>query len=175
MEALVVYESLFGNTANIAETIAGSLRSHGLEARLGPVTEMTPTAADNVDLLVVGGPTHAHGLSRASTRKAGGDDEKNQFPEPTVEPGLREWLDDVPAATGRLAAAFDTRFNKSTIITGSAAKGIAKRLEHLGFRLAVAPESFFVTKENMLVEGQIDHAGSWAAGLAERVMVGATT
>ena len=84
-------------------------------------------------------------------------------------------MDDVPAATGRLAAAFDTRFNKSTIITGSAAKGIAKRLEHLGFRLAADPESFFVTKENMLVEGQIDHAGSWAAGLAERVMVGATT
>jgi hypothetical protein len=173
MKALVVYESLFGNTAAISETIAASLRARGMEAVARPVTEIPPTTTGDLDLLIVGGPTHAHGMSRSSTRKAGATDAKNTYAEPTVEPGLRAWLDDVPAGDGRGAAAFDTRIHKAAWMTGSAAKGIAARLERDGFRLVAEPESFFVTTANTLEDGESEHAATWAARLQE--LFGGTT
>jgi hypothetical protein len=169
MEALVVFESLFGNTAAIGETVAASLRAHGLESEARPVTRVEPASTADVDLLIVGGPTHAHGMCREATRKAGAKDVKNDYPEPTIEPGLRGWIDEIPAGGGRAAAAFDTRFDKPMWITGSAARGIAKRLLARGFRLATDPESFFVTTENLLEAGQTARAEAWAAQLATRV------
>ena len=170
MKALVVYESLFGNTAAISETIAGSLRTHGIDAVARPVTQRSPGTVGDIDLLIVGGPTHVHGMSRASTRKTGATDEKNTYAEPTVEPGLREWFEGLPAGDGRAAAAFDTRIGKPVWVTGSAAKGIAKRLERGGFRLTAKPESFLVTTSNTLEEGEAEHAATWAAGLAGRLV-----
>lgn len=167
MKALVVYESLYGNTADIGEAIAASLRAHGVEVDAGPISRVDPVTAGGVDLLVVGGPTHAHGMSRAATRKAALEDEKNTFAEPNAGQGLREWLSRLPAGEGRLAAAFDTRFDKPRILTGSAAKGIANRLEGHGYRLVEAPESFFVTTENQLGPGQKEHAEMWGARIAE--------
>jgi hypothetical protein len=169
MKALVVYESLFGNTAAIAGRIAETLTAEGIEAHSRPVTHVTPTETEGVDLLVVGGPTHAHGMSRESTRKAGASDKKNTYPDPTVDEGLRDWLDEIPAGEGRPAVAFDTRFDKPTIITGSAAKGFAKKLEHHGFRLLAEPESFFVTTAGPLEDDEMDHATAWATSLAGRV------
>jgi len=169
MKALVVYESLYGNTAAIGEAIAESLRTHGLEVDAHPVTKVAAAETAGWDLLVVGGPTHAHGMSRAATRKSGAGDQKNTFAEPTVEPGLRDWLGSLPAGAGRYAAAFDTRFDQSALLTGSAARGIARRLEHHGFHLVVGPESFFVTGQNRLAEGQTEHAEVWGTTLAEHV------
>ncbi|HET7928670.1 MAG TPA: flavodoxin [Actinomycetota bacterium] len=170
MKALVVYESLFGNTAAIGEAIAGSLRRHGIDAAARPVTRTSGGTMDDTDLLIVGGPTHAHGMSRASTRKTGATDPKNTYAEPTVEPGLREWFAGLPAGDGRAAAAFDTRIDKPVWVTGSAAKGIAKRLERSGFRLMAEPESFLVTTANTLEDGEQEHAAKWAAGLAGRLV-----
>ena len=170
MKALVVYGSLYGNTAAIAYAIGRSLGEHGLEVDVRAVTEVPEAATAEVEMLVVGGPTHAHGMSRASTRAVGAGDGKNTFADPTVDPGLREWLDTLPAGAQRFAAAFDTRFDRSAMLTGSAAKGIARRLEHQGFRLAVAPESFFVTSENRLADGQMEHAATWGAALAEHAV-----
>jgi hypothetical protein len=99
-------------------------------------------------------------------------DEKNTFREPTIAPGLRTWLKALPPGGGRLAAAFDTRFDKSVILTGSAARGIARRLERQGFHLLVGPESFFVSTENRLLEGEMDHATTWAVRVAEGAMAG---
>src|SRR6185436_18635250 len=101
MKAVVVFESLFGNTATIGERVAAALCARGLEAEALPVTQVEQATTRNVDLLVVGGPTHAHGMSRPGTRKAGATDPKNAYAEPTVEPGLREWLADVPVGNGR--------------------------------------------------------------------------
>jgi hypothetical protein len=168
MKALVVYESLYGNTAAIGEAIAAALRTHGLEAHARPLSEVPAGATAGVDLLVVGGPTHAHGMSRAATRKTGATDEKNTFPEPTVTPGLREWLVSLPPGDGRFAAAFDTRFDKPAILTGSAAKGIARRLGANDFWVIDDPKSFFVTTENRLADGEIDRAATWAGALAEQ-------
>ena len=56
MKALVVYESMYGNTAAVGEAIAASLRSHGLEVSSGPVTAIGRAEAPETELLVVGGP-----------------------------------------------------------------------------------------------------------------------
>ncbi len=170
MKALVVYESLYGNTATIGEAIAASLRSHGVPTEAGPVTRLTAADAADADLLVVGGPTHAHGMSRAGTRKIAVTDKKNTYPDPTGEPGIREWLPGLRSGSGRVAAAFDTRFDKPAFLTGSAAKGIAKRLRVRGFDVMAEPESFFVTTENALGRGELAHAEAWGAALAERAV-----
>jgi hypothetical protein len=123
MKALVVYESMYGNTAAIGEAIAASLRAGGLDAEVGPVSTIDPTRAAEVGLLVVGGPTHIHGLSSSKSRQAAAADEKNAFTEPTLAPGLRTWLKELAPGAGRLAAAFDTRFDKPAVFTGSAGEG----------------------------------------------------
>ena len=132
MKALVVYESMYGNTAAVGEAIATSLRTGGLDVDAGPISRITPADAAGVDLLVVGGPTHAHGMSRPGTRETAAGDKDNTFADPTVAPGLRKWMDELPPGTERRAAAFDTRIDKPILLTGSAAKGIAKRLERHG-------------------------------------------
>jgi hypothetical protein len=168
MKALVVYESMYGNTAAVGEAIADSLRSQGLDVDAGPVSRVGPGDAANAGLLVLGGPTHVHGMSRASTRESAVRDEKNTYGAPTMRPGLREWIQAMSSEAGRLAAAFDTRIDKPLILTGSAAKGIARRLERRGCHLVVEPECFLVTAQNSLVEGEIEHATRWAGELAER-------
>jgi flavorubredoxin len=169
MKALVVYESMYGNTAAVGEAIAASLRANGLEVSSGPVTAIGPAEAAGAELLVVGGPTHAHGMSRSATRKTAAEDKKNAYAHPTVAPGLREWMDGLPPDTRRRAAAFDTRIEKPAILTGSAAKGIAKRLKHHGFRLVVEPECFFVSTDNQLLENEIDHATTWGNEVAASI------
>jgi Flavodoxin len=168
MKALVVYESMYGNTAVVGEAIAASLRARGLAVEAGPVSGIDPAETEDADLLVVGGPTHAHGMSSSATRKTAATDKKNTFADPTLAPGLRGWVKRLPSGTGRLAAAFDTRFDRSVIVTGSAAKGIGRRLEGRGFRLVVDPECFFVSTENRLIEGEPEHATAWAATVADR-------
>ncbi len=169
MSALVVYESMYGNTAALAEAIAAALSARGLEASAHPVTGIEPERTAGIELLVVGGPTHAHGMSRASTRKSVVGDEANTYPEPTLEPGLREWLDALPHGDGRPAAAFDTRIDKPVLFTGSAARGIGRRLERRGYRLAERPQSFFVSMKDELVAGELERAATWATALAERI------
>ena len=156
MKALVVYESLFGNTAAISETIAAALRARGMEAVARPVNETAPAMTGDVDLLVVGGPTHVRSMSRPGTRKAGATDPKNTYAAPTLEPGLREWFEQLPDGDGRGAAAFDTRIDKPAWVTGSATKGIAKRLKGRGFRLVAQQASFLVTTTNTLVDGEME-------------------
>jgi hypothetical protein len=174
MKALVVYESMYGNTAAVGEAIAASLRSHGMEVGSGPISRFEPGDVSGVDLLVVGGPTHVHGMSSRGTRKAAVEDKANRYEAPTVAPGLREWIPALPSGAGRLAAAFDTRFDKPRLMTGSAAKGIARRLQHQGYRLVTEPESFFVTTANELEEGQAEHAERWGAAVAERASTAVT-
>jgi flavodoxin len=169
MNAFVVYESMYGNTAAIGEAIATALRAHGVEVDSGPVTKIDPTQTAHADLIVVGGPTHMHGISSAATRKQAVKDEKNSYPEPTVAPGLREWVKGLATGTGRLAAAFDTRIDKSIVVTGSAAKGIGRRLQRRDYRMVVPPECFLVSNQNRLLEGEVERAAGWGTALAERL------
>ena len=90
-------------------------------------------------------------MSRTATRKTAAEDKMNAYAHPTVAPGLRDWVDGLPPDTGRSAAAFGTRIDKPAILTGSTAKGIARRLKHHGFRLVVEPECFLVSTDNRLL------------------------
>jgi Flavodoxin domain len=169
VDAIVVYESIFGNTRAIAEAIAEGLGS----VTVLPVHEAAERR-DSVDLLVVGGPTHMHGLSTARSRRlgAGGDHEDGGSqvePGATEEPGLRSWLRDLPPDAAQCGAAFDTRFDKSPWVTGVAARGIARRLRHHGIEV-LATESFLVeSSEGPLVDGEIDRAREWGATLARSI------
>jgi hypothetical protein len=96
------------------------------------------------------------------------DDELELDPDASGE-SLREWFDGLPdaAGDGRTAAAFDTRVHGSTLLTGQASKGIAKRLRSHGFDLVVDGESFFVDKSNHLEPGEVDRATAWGHRVAE--------
>jgi hypothetical protein len=173
MNGLVVYESMYGNTAAVASAIAQGIAACGIEATCRPAGDVTHDDASRADLLVVGGPTHAHGMSRQSTRETAASDKSNDFAKPTLTPGLREWIEALPNGEARRAASFDTRIDKPVLLTGSAAKGIARRLEQKGFLVLIKPESFFVTTRNELLAGEIERAVRWGSELASAVTKGA--
>lgn len=167
MRAVVVYESMFGGTRMVAEAIAEGMSG---ECVVWNVIE-ADTALDRFDLVVVGGPTHAWGMSWPSTRraaplrvqKAAGSLEL--VPGADKGPGVREWL----ASLGRVntnAAAFDTRFKSPALFTGRASTRIKRQLLRHGLSLVVPPESFLVDKDSHLIPGELERARVWGAQLA---------
>jgi len=166
MKALVVYESLFGNTEQVARAVGQGLR-RSMEVEVVEVGSAPPLDPEAVDLLVVGAPTHAHGLSRPATR------ETRDGGEPGI--GVREWLEGLPSAPGRAVATFDTRFPKPRWLTGSAARSIAARLSKRGARAIADPESFFVAgTEGPLRERELLRASRWGVALSMRLRSGST-
>jgi len=168
MQALVVYESMYGNTHAVASNIADGLRATH-EVTLVPVTEATGELLHNADLLVVGGPTHMHGLSTASSRRMAAQAVRKEGSGLTLDPdasgpGLREWLKGVQAGQA-LATAFDTRFDGIPMATGRASRGICKLLKRHGYRIAAAPESFLIGRQNTLLDGEASRARGWGAAL----------
>lgn len=168
MRALVVYESMFGNTHTIADHIARGM-GHGVEVAVVPVERATAALVSAADLVVVGGPTHVHALSTKTSRAAAADtaaaEEDLELDPAASGPGLREWLHGL-AGGDRAAAAFDTRIDARAPLTGRASKGIARRLRHHGFALIAAPESFLVDEDHHLVPAEQDRAETWGAALA---------
>ena len=172
MRALVVYESMYGNTHLIADAIGAGL---GPDATVVSVHDATRELVEAADLLVVGGPTHMHGLTRESSRTAAAEAAAKPDSPLTMDPdafgdGLREWFDALGDMTAeRRAAAFDTRMPGPPALTGRASKGIAKRLRRHGFRLIADPESFLVDRDTTLEEHEEDHARAWGASLTTTV------
>ncbi len=166
MRSLVVYESWFGNTKLIAERIALALQEEG-QVELMSVDEPVPSLK-GFDLLVVGAPTHVHGLSGKRSREAAVD--QGGFGGAGI--GVRGFIAELPEGVqGPRVAAFDTRANKSVLLVGSAARGIARRLRDRGYRLALEPESFFVAgTPGPLEEGELERATEWGTKLANGVM-----
>ena len=169
MRAVVVYESMYGNTHLIADAIGAGLEA-AFDVSVVPVSHAGPEVIADADLVVVGGPTHAHGMSRASTRKAAVQAADNPAGGLKVEPdalgpGLREWfgsLGDYPVR----AAAFDTKMHGPAMVTGRAARGVTRLLRQHGFNVVAEPESFLVTKQDRLEPQEEDRARDWAAKLA---------
>jgi hypothetical protein len=167
MRALVVYESMFGNTQQIARAVADGL-STGMAVDLVEVGAAPTDIPGDVDLLVVGGPTHAFGMSRPTTRRSAAEQAQGALVSPGI--GLREWLAAVRNGSAA-AAAFDTQVNK-TFLSGSAARAAARRLRGLGFSIATPATGFYVTGvPGPLVEGELDRARQWGNDLAESFAV----
>lgn len=164
MKALVVVESVFGNTRRIAEAVARGLGEH-LDVALVDVAD-APDIVEDVDLLVVGGPTHVFGMTRPNTRQGAADQSEGAVAVSAV--GLREWLSSAHVAAVSCAA-FDTRTGKRWI-PGSAAAAAAKSLRKRGLTMLVRPESFWVVgTQGPLCDGELARAAAWGASLAARL------
>jgi hypothetical protein len=166
MRSLVVYESWFGNTQHVAQEIAAGLAAEG-EVTVVSVDDPLPSLL-HVDLIVLGAPTHVHGLSSRRSR-TGAIDQRGG--EGEVGIGARGWIDRLPLCGGPNVAVFDTRAHKPELLVGSAAHGMAHRLKRRGYRLAVEPESFFVHgTPGPLEQGELERAAEWGKALANEVM-----
>jgi flavodoxin I len=153
-KALVVYDSFFGNTERIAQSIGNAL---GRQENVGivRVADVRPEQLTGLKLLIVGSPTRAFRPS----------------------PAIKKFLKSIPknGLKGVKVAAFDTRVTDEEIdsavfilrimvnIFGYAAKPIADRLVKKGGQLIAAPEGFFVQgMEGPLKEGELERASEWA-------------
>src|SRR6266508_4456720 len=158
-----------------AERHVKELEAGGVRARLvlgrAIAGHVAQVIEDDVDLVVVGGPTHAFGMSRPGTRQ----DAARQAERPLVSAGsgLRDWLETVRGGSPRVAAAaFDTRIDRPRL-PGSAARAAERRLRRLGFRIAAQPASFYVTgTPGPLVAGEPERARRWGEELGALVAKG---
>lgn len=161
MKALVVYESMFGNTETIARAIAEGI---GETFGVTMATASSMPAVLGMDLVVVGGPTHAFGMSRRSTRQQA--TQQGAVRDGAVDVGIREYLESLPSLAGIAAAAFDTRIDKP-FLPGSAARKAQRRLRRLHGRIVVPAESFRVTgTTGPLAVGEEHRARRWGVALA---------
>ena len=146
MKTLIFYATRSGNTFKVAKAMADALRPAGpvdvisVEAGVGAIT-------DDVDLILVGGPTEGHGMT----------------------PQVEAFLDGMPALAGHNAAAFDTRLNWPRWASGSAAAGIRARLEESGARRPVPSASFIVSMTPEIEPGELQRAAEWASNLAGKL------
>ena len=126
LRALVVFESMFGNTEKVAAAVAHGLQLEGIDTGLLEVHAAPATLSPDVDLLVVGGPTHGFSMSRVSTRE---DAVRQGAPAERATLGLREWLEAVQlnAAGVPALATFDTRVTKVRWLPQAAAASAGTR------------------------------------------------
>jgi flavodoxin len=154
MKTLVVYDSFFGNTEQIARSI-GSALGRPEDVGILRVVDVRPEQLNGLKLLVVGSPTRAFRPS----------------------PSIKKFLKSIPkdSLKGVKVAAFDTRMTEEEIdsavfilrilvnIFGYAARPISDRLMKKGGQLIALPEGFFVSGiKGPLKEGELERAAHWA-------------
>ena len=164
MKALVVYESMFGNTEAVARALAGGL-GETMDVELHEVSTSPAPVTGLVDLVVVGGPTHAFSLSRPSTRADAVDKGATRG---GADAGLREWIGQLRKGPhSEYVAAFDTRVRRVRRLPGSAARTAAKLLRKDGYT-TVGTESFYVADiSGPLLPGETDRAAAWGRALGK--------
>jgi flavodoxin len=157
MKTVIVYDSVYGNTEQIAKTIAQAIGTTD-EVELRRAGDVPSMNMRSIDLLIVGSPT--------------------QGGRPT--PAVQAFLKQIPASVlGNVGvAAFDTRLLASEKgfglrlvmrIVGYAAPRIARALQGKGGQLVARPEGFIVEDtKGLLKEGELDRAAIWAAGVLQR-------
>lgn len=145
MKALVIYDSLYGNTEKIAKAIGGAITG---EVKVLPVGQANPAELKSLDLLIVGSPTQGGRATKP----------------------MQAFLDIIPDASLKdiNIAAFDTRMTAKWVrIFNYAAGRIANNLKGKGGTLVAPPEGFFVTSaKGPLKEGELERAVGWAKGIA---------
>lgn len=167
-KALVVYESMWGNTEKVARAIADGL-GDSMAVEVCEVGAATQSPSSDLALIVVGGPTHAFSLSRPSTR----EDARRRGADRGGESGVREWLDRLPDGPhAQRLATFDTRVTAMRHLPGSAARSAARAARHHGYRRTNDSESFYVADvAGPLVDGELERATAWGRRIAAAVPV----
>mgnify|MGYP001029592816 FL=1 len=149
MTTLILFDSQYGNTAQIAGAMAAAI-----SARLLRPTELRADSLSGVGLLVVGSPTQRF----------------------MATPALMEWLKNLPkdGLQGVQVATFDTRLTEQQIKETPVLKlfvrkssygawWLAKRLKKKGAALLLPPEDFYVQgTEGPLLPGELERAADWA-------------
>ena len=162
MKAVVVYESLWGNTAAVARAIAAGI---GPQARALSTAEAGAAELAGADLIVAGAPVLGFKLPtdkmRDSLRANPG---KAPAPPDLSHPSLRSWLAALPTGHGR-GAAFDTQVRGPF---GKAAPEITAALERAGYPALAEPHGFIVTgRYGPLRDGELARARLWGGELAQ--------
>ena len=161
MHAIVVYESVWGNTAAVAKAIAEGL---GDGTRACATDEVVPETVAQADLIVAGAPVFAFGLPTERIRENIGRTETGAD---LSHPSLRSWLETLPAGHGR-SAAFETRIWWSP---RGATGTIEKTLAAHGYPPVAKGAKFVVRgKEGPLREGELERAKAWGRGLREAIV-----
>jgi hypothetical protein len=160
MKAVVVYESLWGNTAAVAQAIAEGI---GGDTRALHTDEATAEQVADADLIVAGSPLL--GFQLPTQQMLDGIAKQPGTTAPDLShPSMRSWLEALPSGSGR-AAAFETRIWWSP---GSAAKTILEKLGVSGYRSVAEPHRFMVAgRYGPLRAGELDKARAWGAELAK--------
>lgn len=143
MKALVVYESMWENTREISEGVVAGLDRY-TEVTTLDVTEAPATLPDGMDLVVVGGPTHA------------------------FDGKLRAWLDGLPVPAAAPAFAFfEERLGITRALPHTAGRKAARSITERGFQLVAEPHSFYVHSHNGPLEpGERCRASLWGERMA---------
>ena len=154
MKALIVYDSLYGNTEKIAKAIGGAITGDVRVLRIG---EANPSELESIDFLVVGSPTQGFRPTKL----------------------VQTFIESIPrdSLKGIDVAAFDTRMPAADVgmglrllmkMGGYAAPRMANALKKKGGNLAVPPEGFFVKdKEGPLKKGELERAVNWSKAIVK--------
>jgi hypothetical protein len=156
MRALIVVESWFGNTAQIAEAIADGLREGGAEVEV--TTAGSAPDVPVADLIVVAAPTHNLGLPTPATRDKAKED--GGFGDAT---GVREWLERTGPTQARLTTV-DT--SVASMFSGSAAKAAQKLARRKGWHADRGPSFMVSGTKGPLVADAIEEATALGRSLA---------
>lgn len=155
MKTLIIYDSVFGNTEQIALAISQSI---GIKENVESfrVSDIKLEQLNGLSLLIIGSPTRAFNPTKPMTR----------FLNSISSNGLK----------GVKVTAFDTRLNTKDVksrmlnslvkVFGYAAKPIADKLVKKGGKLIIPPEGFFVKEsEGPLKEAELERAMDWALAI----------
>lgn len=136
MKSIVLYDSNFGNTQKVAETIAEGLSSSAVKISTIEATELR-----DYDLIILGTPIIAW--------------------KPTVR--MQAFLGKLSNLKGVKATTFDTRVK--LLIHGDAMGKVADALVSVGAKIIIDPAPFYVAGPQQnphLLDGEIEKAKKWA-------------
>jgi flavodoxin-like protein len=161
--ALVVYESMFGNTETIARAVGAGLAT-SMHVDVRDVCECAAELTREEDLIVAGGPTHAFSMSRPSTRA---EAVKQGAAADRCRRGLREWLEALDKGDHQAPiATFDTRVEKVRRLPGSAARKALRVGRAHGFRTLGSVSFYVADTAGPLINGEVERARDWGHRLA---------
>lgn len=145
MKAIVLYDSKYGNTEQVAKGICSGMKEVGfssVECRRG--STVTPEELLSTEIWILGSPTHMGGVSRNFKQ-------------------MIKWMggQDLQGIRG---TAFDTRLEN---MKGGASQRISEAMIRSGIQMLLDPESFIVKgRKGPLAEGEEARAISFGRRIA---------
>ena len=171
MHALVVFESMYGNTKEVATAVAAGLSTR-MPVEIAEVGSAPMEIGEDVSLLVVGAPTHAHGMSQPQSRHSAAERADPTQPIVSAGFGMREWLGSLASAPAHLnVAAFDTRLKGPAMLWGSAGRAAEAQLRKTGATVVAPAQSFFVNGPrgpiyDAVSDSELERARAWGEQVA---------